>query len=88
MKAIWKTVLEITHTQVIKVPKGSNFISVALQFDKLVVWYIVDDRAEIEKVNIYIFGTGNPIPNTFDGEFIGTVLMFNDALGWHVFREI
>lgn len=87
MKTIWKEVLKVTDKQTIKVSKGANFLSVAFQHNQISIWYVVDNRAELVDQTIYIFGTGNPIPNNFDGKFIGTVLMANDYLAWHVFKE-
>lgn len=87
MKTIWKDVLEVTDKQTIKLPASYKFLSVALQYDQISIWYTVDDRAEMVERNIYIFGTGNPIPNEFDGKFIGTVLMAGGRLAWHIFEE-
>jgi hypothetical protein len=87
VKAIWKEVLEVTDRQTIKLPASYKFLFVALQHDQISIWYVVDARAEMVERNIYIFGTGHPIPNNFDGKFIGTVLMANGNLAWHVFEE-
>ncbi len=87
MKTIHKQKLEITGTQTIKVPKGSKILSVANQREKLNIWYACDTRSEVEDITIHIFGTGHQIWPSFDGKFIGTVLMANDNLVWHIFVE-
>lgn len=87
MKTIWKSVLALTDMQIIKVPEGAIFLSTAIQNNQICIWYAVDDRAKLVGANIYIFGTGNPIPATFDGKFIGTVLMHNDMFAWHIYKE-
>ena len=92
MKTIWKAVLEITDKQTLSVPKGAKFLSVANQNEKLCAWFLVEGDTDfelaLETKTICIFGTGGPIPDKFKGEFIGTVLMYDGALAWHVFEEL
>lgn len=88
MKTIHKQKLEIVDIQKIKIPIVSKILSVNNQKENLCIWYACDVRSEMKTITIWIFGTGHPIPPSFEGEFIGTVLMANGDLVWHVFREI
>lgn len=88
MKTIYKHPLQITDKQTIKIAKGSIILSTAIQRGQFCIWYACDTRNKLEEISIYIFGTGHKIENDFDGKFIGTVLMSEDDLVWHVFQEI
>ncbi len=88
MKTIHKQHLEITGSQKIKLPIGSKILSVGNQNEKLCIWYACSTEGDIIEKNIVIFGTGHQIWPSFDGKFIGTVIMANGQLVWHVFEEI
>jgi hypothetical protein len=80
---IWKYELEITDTQIIEVPRAGVILSVANQNNKLCLWAMVEIDRPLEKREIEIIGTGNPIEMK-DRHFIGTVLI--DPFVWHVFE--
>lgn len=89
MKSIWKYELEITDEQTVKLPAGSVVLSVAAQGCKLCMWARVDpakgSRGDVYPMQVYVVGTGNPIPDGC-GRFIGTVVM--NPFVWHVFIEV
>ena len=86
MRTIHKQSLNIADEQIVIVPQGSEFISVANQGGKLCLWFMCDPQQD--KINriIKIVGTGHLFPEAEFGRFIGTVLTNNDALVWHVFE--
>ncbi len=88
MKTIHKQVLEVTGTQKIKLSNKATILSVANQKDNLCIWYMCEESDELEEITIHIFGTGFRIWPSFNGQFLGTVLMAKDNLVWHVFKEI
>ena len=84
MKTIWKT--EITAgSGSAALPKGARPISVHVQDGTPCMWSIVDPEAEIEMRSIHIAGTGHDLPENL-GAFIGTFLVQNDSLVFHVFE--
>lgn len=88
MRTIHKFPLEITDVQTINIEPNASLLSVAFQRDTLCVWAeVADDRAYAHPRNIWIVGTGNPMPDA-DLHFIGTVLMEEVGLVWHVYEEV
>lgn len=85
MWTIHKQELELIDEQIINVGVYCKILSVAVQKEKICIWYIHDiDRDKGYDRKIYIHGTGHKI---IDGNavFIGTVLLMNDSLVFHVF---
>lgn len=82
---IWKFPLEIVDEQLIDVPEGARILSVALQFEQLCVWAIVEVDAEMVPHRFSVRGTGHAVTGD-EGTFIGTVQMGGGALIWHVFE--
>lgn len=88
-KTIWKFVLEVTDTQFVNMPAGSEILSVDNQDGSLCLWAmvnpVIDPTAEPERREIEIIGTGNPIDRDMVcRKFIGTVLAA--PFVWHVFE--
>lgn len=83
MKRIFKYPLEITDRQVIVLPIGVKPLSVQMQNGQMCLWAEVDTAADSTVRTIFVFGTGNPMPEE-PGEYISTV---QDYMGlvWHVY---
>lgn len=93
---IWKFTLKLVELQILALPKGSEILSVGVQGEgpttpgQIQLWAIVPpetkpdwaDNAEEKK--IAIVGTGQMAPRS---RFLGTVMMIDGALVWHVFVE-
>ncbi len=85
MKAIWKYRLEVTDIQILKIPAGARPLSVAMHYEKLCVWMLVDPSEQVVINRVFsIVGTGHPA-YCADETFVGTVL--DGPLVWHVFCE-
>jgi len=96
MKTIYKYPLRIIDFQTVQMPVGAKPISVGIQNEESIpvrnieiqMWAIINASNKIAFHNIWIVGTGNPIPKTKAPlEFIGTVQMRTVPLVWHVFKE-
>lgn len=88
MRTIFKTVLDITDTQYVMMPNGSEILSVGMQRNAICVWYVCDSlNATNEEHRFDIYGTGNPLPEGDLGTFLGTVLTHDAFLVWHVFHN-
>jgi hypothetical protein len=87
MNKIWKYILEITDQQYLQLPMGARILSVANQNESLVLYALVNPEEQTtENFVVQIFGTGNPIERLDPmSKFIGTVVMENGKLVWHVF---
>lgn len=89
MKAIYKYQLGVVGSQVIKMPKGAEILSVKNQQENLVLYALVTPDEELVEHRILVYGTGHPIrADIFDDfNFVGTVNINSATLVWHVFAE-
>ena len=83
MKAVWKYILDVTDTQHVPMPRGAELLAVACQHGRLVLWARVEPTSALVNRFIYVCGTGNPAP--IAARFVGTAVMADGALVWHVF---
>lgn len=88
-KTIWKYSLEITDKQFIKMPKGSEILTISIQNDVLCIWAMVDPSNQDEDRCFEIFGTGHIIydQRKTKREFIGTFRANRDLI-FHCFERI
>ena len=87
MKTIWKYRLELTDTQTIEVPEGFQFLTVQVQGGETCLWALVNPDQPKQKINVSIYGTGNPIESTGGEEYIGTYQHIGGAFVIHVFIQ-
>ena len=88
MKTIFKYPIETKDRQLLTIPKDFQILRVANQFNKIVIWALIDTEVETEEIEIEVHGTGNPI---FDSQstkrvYLGTALC--DPFVWHVFHRL
>lgn len=92
MSTIWKYDLEVTDTQVLRLPRGAEFLTVQYQFQGSRgcprLWALVDPEQPPEKYTIYTFGTGHTIANAEGLSYIGTYQLMDGELVFHVFSEV
>lgn len=82
---IWKYILRSNIT--LEIPKGAHILSVHVQDGSVCMWAKVDPTADTESRKFMVVGTGDDIPAE-STIFIGTVLMHDAALVFHVFELI
>lgn len=87
-KKIFKYTLEITPHQTLELPKGSTILSVANQYERLVLYVSVDteETNNTSEVDVYILNTGDSL-NAHTNEFIGTVLFHDGEYVAHVYLD-
>lgn len=86
---IWKFPLEILDEQKIIMPYGARILSVGTQWEKPVLWALVDEDAAIKtEKEIYIRGTGHTARGVENMRFVGTILLNDDSLVLHIFEKI
>jgi len=85
MISIWKYPLEIDDEQWIDIPRGAKFLSVGVQRGKVCLWVQVDSDAPKESQLIVMHGTGHPMKSD-SMQFIGTVMLYDGDLVFHVFH--
>lgn len=82
-KTIWKYTLDLAGSQTIRMPRGAEILSVAVQANEFRLWALCDPEAPIEPRVILVHGTGHPITDSL-GRHIGTVI--DGSFVWHVFE--
>lgn len=92
MKTIWKFNLRPATQQTIELPQLSVIRHVGSQGDEIFIWVEIDliggdpmKRMQVERC-FHIYGTGHPIPDMANLEFIGTVLV-TAGLVFHVYED-
>lgn len=84
MREIWKFELD-SHYNTVEMPIGAEILSVHSQRDSVCIWALVNPNMEKETRYFDVFGTGHPI-DVNSKIFIGTCLVNNESLVWHVFE--
>ena len=90
MQKIYRFELVITDEQVITMPAGSKILpTVQVREGKVVIWAVCTPSDKTGKVTIFIFGTGNSIPDEITDKrmkYLGTFQ--KDWFVGHVFAKI
>ena len=82
---IWKWTLEVTDLQQLPMPDGAKLLDVQIQDGMPQLWALVDEKAPIIDRAIATYGTGNPLPDGYPGEYVGTYQISGGAMVFHVF---
>jgi len=87
---VWKFVLatiptDVRDRQVLEMPVGAQMLTVQMQDDLLCLWALVDPNAPRASYTFRIAGTGHNIEEE-KLLYIGSVLLFNDTIVFHVFQ--
>ena len=93
METIWKFEIEPKDGPIqVMMPEGAEILSTAAIGDKVFVWakFSTDEGTESEPRYFEVFGTGHNIhvDMGIDRKFIGTALMYDGSLVWHIFERI
>lgn len=86
-KTIWKFALDpLNDVMSINMPKGAEVLSAGVQSGIVHLWAVVDPEADKEPRAFLAVGTGHL---TFDdlGRFVGTVMLFDGQLVFHIFEQ-
>ena len=83
---IWKYKIEITDEQEIAVPEYFHPLTCQIQNGEPYIWAIVDNLKPLKYIKIYVYGTGNPIPEHL-GNYLDTFQIYDGKLVFHVFWE-
>ena len=82
---------EINKKNIIDVSLGSKFLSMGIQHDKLVAWFVcpLEESDQRKSFEFHVGLTGHPVPSIVLDSFIfcGTYLLFDGDYVLHVWRE-
>jgi len=83
---IWKFPIATVDLQKVMMPRGAEILTVQTQVDTVCLWALVDPSAKSEERLIETFGTGQPIENQQEREYIATYQLEGGDLVFHVFE--
>jgi hypothetical protein len=86
--AVWKFVLLLDDEVIVEMPYGAKLLHVASQFGDprvLTLWALVAPTASPAMRRILIRGTGHPISLEDSRDYVGTVIVADGRIVWHVF---
>ena len=90
MLTVFKYPLQITGSQVIRMPTGATILSFQSQFDEPCIWALVDSEFPEVDREFQIIGTGHPIGEKVGKRltYIGTIQAMSGKLIWHLFEVV
>ena len=86
MKQVWKFVPQLADISEIAMPAGAQILTVAAQHGNITLWALVDPLAPPESRIFRIAGTGHAIDAAECGHYLGTAILADGALVFHVFE--
>lgn len=84
---IFKYPLLITDEQTIMMPENALIISVATQYGEVCVWALVSPEMPRKPVVVRVIGTGHEMPSMRGMKFVGSIMMHEGSLVWHIFAD-
>lgn len=88
-RAIFKYQMPVLEQFEMKLPQGALIIRMEDQGGMFWLWAVVDTRAPDETRKFRAFKTGAPIPDSFDGKYIGFCkIHVQQELGLYIFEDV
>ena len=85
MKTIWKFELTPNRIQSIPMPFGAQLLTVRTKGDAPLLWALVDPDMPTEERYLGIYTTNTAVPDD-PGKYIGTFLIYEESLEFHLFE--
>lgn len=86
---IHRYVLQVEDLQSLYLPKTRQFLTVQMKDNALSLWFIVNEKSPMQKVQFRVYGTGTPITAPLDSiSYLGTVQEQKIGAVWHVFEGV
>ncbi|MCL2789486.1 MAG: hypothetical protein FWD79_02460 [Desulfobulbus sp.] len=86
MKTIWKFELTPNRTQSLPLPHGAQLLTVQTKGDDApLLWVLVDPDMPLEERYLGIYTTNTAVPDE-PGRYIGTFLIYEGSLEFHLFE--
>lgn len=87
MTKVYKFPLEISDEQKVSMPEGAKVLTVQVQKGKPCLWAECNTDEEPVLRTFLIRGTGHPIDDEIEKEYIGTIQMCEGSIVFHVFEK-
>ena len=82
---VWKFELAVASACEVLIPKGWRPLAVQMQDETPCLWALVDPAAESEPVGIVCYGTGHPVMNAEQLDYLGTIQIAGGEFIFHYF---
>lgn len=84
---VWKYPLAMETQPTVEMPVGAEILHVGEQYGRLCLWALVNTSAPVTRRRFLVAGTGHDVPASASrGRFIGTALMHDGGLVFHVWE--
>ena len=87
MNTIWKYPVVFGSHFELTMPKGAKILKLDIQYNDPQLWALVDVLAPLEPRVFRIIGTGNPIGDVDQLEYIDSYQVNGGQFVWHVFEH-
>ncbi len=87
MFRIWKYPIEIDDIQSFNMPKDAKILCVKMQMGEPCIWVLVDEKSSPENRTFRLAGTGHPVKKVDNLHYIGTFLIGDGMLVFHLFEK-
>jgi hypothetical protein len=83
---VWKFPLQVTDHQKVEMPRGASILYIAAQFEQPCIWALCNTTAPKVWRTFATVGTGHPAPELNEGRHVGSYMLRNGNLVFHVFE--
>ncbi len=87
MKTIWKYELSIDAKNHLNIPEDGKILHLKLQNGIPCLWILVEQENLFEERKFLFYGTGMTISKIEELTYIGSVLIQDETLVFHLFEE-
>ena len=88
MKKIYKYKIELLDEQEILIPCYHRILCIKLRSGTPYIWVEVDDESPLQKVKFSLYGTGHSMSQYKTEQYVGTILLDEDKLVYHLYRQL
>ena len=87
MKTIYKYELPINDEVTLDMPSGAEILCVQEQHQQVMLWAVVNHDNPVAEKRFYMRGTGHPMYEAENANYISSVQLSGGALVFHVFEQ-
>jgi hypothetical protein len=86
MRTVYKYSIPVIDKFELDLPAHTSILYIGQQKNNPVMWCLVDTENKLIKRYFRLAGTGHDIPYPDPLDYIGTVILYNDNLVFHLFE--
>lgn len=85
--SVWKYDVPMSDTFTLVLPAGALLLHVGIQYGRPQLWALVNPLQSDERRHFRLAGTGHRIAPTAQLAYVGSFLMSDDTLVFHLFED-